>query len=522
MGDIGTGGELHFMVLCTDGGVTANKSQTDRHGWDVLIELEQNAGYLNQSTLHEPIITGTVQVKSTRSKKLTVDVTLSNLRKMATSPLPSFYVLVDYSDGPVPHRAFIRHVDEPLISQTLERVNAHVVEGNGQALHKKKLRVDFSLGQEINLRVPSSFRTTIIETVGRSPSKYTERKLRFLQTVGYEGDTQMMSFELAGLDNLAALANATMGMGGLVELQKFQLHSKRFGLEDPTASHEASVGTLEVHPSGPVAEGSITFRDGSTGIRAEMPASLYCSPLHYSLPAHLRKLRIDGRHFELIMTEDGSSSNFQVTIDDDTAVELDQLCTLFQIICMLHDPLALSVELKFSRKLAVMSLSAVTRVRDYSGPLRLAETLLELKGLFRDRGSLCVSPNDLLRNLKTIAGTAAFLRGDAGGTVTLTLSGVSEPFEAVCLVPLSLVIGGKAYVAVVAITGLMTPLQEGKFAMHSKGLESLYQTVLSEDDLDEERFLAEIQPVISGYSSSLPVMNLVSAMLRFGSRPVLS
>lgn len=89
------------MALCTDSGVTANKSQTDRHGWDVFTELEQDRGYLNQLTLHESIITGTVQVKSTTTKKLTVDVTLSNLRKMATSPLPSFNVLVDYSNGPI-------------------------------------------------------------------------------------------------------------------------------------------------------------------------------------------------------------------------------------------------------------------------------------------------------------------------------------------------------------------------------------------------------------------------------------
>lgn len=156
MGDIGTGGELHFMVLCTDGGLTANKSQTDRHGWDVLIELEQPAGFLSQSTLHEPIIAGSVQVKSTRSKKLTVDVTLSNLRKMATTPLPSFYVLVDYSEGPVPHRAFIRHVDESLIGQILKRVSAHVTDGSGHLLHKKTLRIDFSRGQEISLKDPRS------------------------------------------------------------------------------------------------------------------------------------------------------------------------------------------------------------------------------------------------------------------------------------------------------------------------------------------------------------------------------
>jgi hypothetical protein len=517
MGDIGTGGELHFMSFCTDGGVTANKSQTDRHGWDVLIELEQDTGYFSQSTLHEPIITGTVQVKSTRSKKLTVDVTLSNLRKMATSPLPAFYVLVDYSSGPLPHRAFIRHVDEMLIGQILERVNTHIVEGNGNVLHRKKLRIDFGLGLEISLVEPASFKSALVKFVGRSPSRYTERKLRFLQTVGYDSHSQTMTFELTGLDNLVALADATMGMGGIVELAKLNFHPKRFGLADPLHLHKGLTGTLEVHPSGPAAEGSVTFRDGSSGVRAEMPASLYVSAMHNSLPPHLRRIRVDGGNFELLMSEDGSNSNFKVTIDDDTPVELEQLCALFQIICMLHDPKAVSVELKFNGKLAVMPLTAVTSLRDYSGPLRLAETLLELKALFRDRGSLCVSPTDLVTHLQAIGGTASFLRGDTNATVTLTLTGVFEPFEAVCLVPLSLVIGGKAYVAVVAVTGAMTPTRKGKFALRSKMVESLYKTVIREDDLDEERILAEIEPVLDRYTNNLPVLNLVPAMLRFGS-----
>jgi hypothetical protein len=48
-------------------------------------------------------------------------------------------------------------------------------------------------------------------------------------------------------------------------------------------------------------------------------------------------------------------------------------------------------------------------------------------------------------------------------------------------------------------------------------VESLYKTVIREDDLDEERILAEIEPVLDRYTNNLPVLNLVPAMLRFGS-----
>ncbi|SDU91617.1 hypothetical protein SAMN05216558_0649 [Pseudomonas vancouverensis] len=136
MGDIGAGGEHFFMAFCSVDAVTANKSNADKHGWDVFVEVEQEASELTQLTLHEPIIAGKVQVKSTRTTSLKVDVTLSNLRKMATSPLPSFYVLMDFSQGLYSPRAFIRHVDESLIREILERVNTHIIAGKAEKLHK--------------------------------------------------------------------------------------------------------------------------------------------------------------------------------------------------------------------------------------------------------------------------------------------------------------------------------------------------------------------------------------------------
>lgn len=74
MADIGRGGEHFFMALCAADDITANPSHADRNGWDVLIEVDQDTASLTQQTLHEPVMMGTVQVKSTRSKSLKVSV----------------------------------------------------------------------------------------------------------------------------------------------------------------------------------------------------------------------------------------------------------------------------------------------------------------------------------------------------------------------------------------------------------------------------------------------------------------
>lgn len=251
--DIGTGGELYFMALCATQGITANKSQADKLGWDVLIEVDRDGTHLSQITLHEPVITGTVQIKSTTTRSLKVSVSLSNLRKMASSSLPAFYLLMDYSQGQAPTRAFLRHVDEDLIRQILERVNQHVVAGNASHLHKRTMQIDFALGQEIDLHEANALRTEFLRAIGNSQATYTERKQHFLRSVGYEDGVGKMRFQLVGLENVEAMIEATMGRGGTVEMQNMLFALQRFGLEDPQSHHHSLVGTLVVDPSPPMA-----------------------------------------------------------------------------------------------------------------------------------------------------------------------------------------------------------------------------------------------------------------------------
>ncbi|QXI35277.1 hypothetical protein [Pseudomonas promysalinigenes] len=214
MSDIGSAGEHFFMGFCFADGVNANKCGADKNGWDVIVEVDQDPRQLSQHTLHEPIITAKVQVKSTRKKSLKVDVTLSNLRKMATSPLPTFYVLLDFSEGAPPRRAFLRHMDEALIKETLERINALLVEGNAHKLHKSTMRVDFEQGREIALNDSDTFKRAVLAAVGRSASGYADRKSAFLRDVGNSDGSHLLRFEIQGIKSLTALVNATLGMGG--------------------------------------------------------------------------------------------------------------------------------------------------------------------------------------------------------------------------------------------------------------------------------------------------------------------
>ncbi|MEX6679184.1 hypothetical protein QWI18_25020 [Pseudomonas sp. W2Oct36] len=518
MGDIGTSGELHFMALCAGEGITANKSQADRHGWDVLIEVDQDAAGLTQQTLHEPIITGTVQIKSTQSTSLKVSVTLANLRKMASNSLPAFYLLMDFSQGQVPTRAFLRHVDEGLIEQILERVNTHVVTGKGGRLHKASMQIDFGQGREIALNGSTSFKAEILRTIGSSQAQYIDRKHRFLQKVGFGDGSQSMRFSLEGHENLQAMVEATLGRGGPVELREMQFVSKRFGLEDPKSHWNASVGTLVVEPSPPASRGTITLRNRRTGDSVQLDAAAYVSAMHALLPSSTLQIRIDCGLFDWYINADGTEAKFNSTLDPEIPVKLEHLCSYLQVIKMLAQPEGLAVEMDFHGSKSPFTITGGSSLPTFPGALGTADILLKTKMELGDRGLLEVSLLELIRSGQNVRAFHAFLSQKASARLEFPYEDLAEPFEAVCLAPLELSVGGKCYLVILAVYGDLSVLPNGRFSMATTHHDTVYKTVLSEHERTQEATLRQLQQVVDDFTHHLPIVSLMPPMPNLDAR----
>lgn len=497
------------MALCAADGITANQSHADRNGWDVLIEVDQDTASLTQQTLHEPVMTGTVQVKSTRSKSLKVNVTLSNLRKMATSSLPAFYLLMDYSRGQLPSRAFLIHVDEALIQRILERANIHLVAGEQNQLNKHKMTIDFSLGQELTLDGSVRLKTELLNAIGNSQAEYTDRKQRFLKSVGFENGSHLMRFNLVGEENLQAMINATLGKWGPVELQDIQIIAQRFGVEDPKSRRHASVATLVIEPSAPSTIGMLTLRNIRTGDSVEIDATFHVSALHSVLPSHMLQIRIDCGLFDWYINSDGTEAKFVSSLDPQAPVKLEDLCSFLQAIRLLTQPEGLSVDMDFNGRKASFKVNGGVGLPDYPGILEVAEALLELKMMFRDRGHLEVSVEELLQGSHDIRGFGAFLKKQVVGSVSFTVDGKTEPFAAVCLVPLELNVGDKHYLAVLAVSEEMTLLPNGRFSMPTSNFEVVYRSVFNSSERTSDTTLQQLQRVVDEYSHPLPIICLM-------------
>lgn len=93
MADIGEMGEKIFSYWCAEAEIVCNDSKIDKTGWDFFIEFNDAFDKSLPLDMQHPRIEAKVQVKSTQSVKRSVQVSLSNLQRLATSIQPAFLCL---------------------------------------------------------------------------------------------------------------------------------------------------------------------------------------------------------------------------------------------------------------------------------------------------------------------------------------------------------------------------------------------------------------------------------------------
>ncbi|MGJ7512764.1 hypothetical protein ACSFE6_00095 [Pseudomonas baetica] len=67
--------------------------------------------------------------------------------------------------------------------------------------------------------------------------------------------------------------------------------------------------------------------------------------------------------------------------------------------------------------------------------------------------------------------------------------------------------------AALAMFGDMSRSGQGRYTVATTGFDALYKTVLSEEELNGDKILRQLEPIIDNYKPPLPTVNLVPAML---------
>ncbi|KQM88568.1 hypothetical protein ASE67_02145 [Sphingomonas sp. Leaf23] len=261
---IGRRGEKRFDLMCSDAGVTCNRSIEDDYGWDKLIEFPARLVPFASIDMQPGHVVAAVQVKTTTGSSRTVSISLSNALRYAKSDIPQFVVLVTL-DGAEP-RYFARHVWSVLIADWLKA--ARQADANGvTATHQSSVSLGFSLQDERGPGLLDWIRAEV-EAV---PAPYATAKRRFVDTVGFEHGfgTAHMTLTLRNVDEMIDIQ---LGLRPHVDAKRFTYTSERFGIRARRPEIDESDVQVHLTPEGRRCTLRLEFHNGE-GLT--VPARLY-------------------------------------------------------------------------------------------------------------------------------------------------------------------------------------------------------------------------------------------------------
>lgn len=250
--------------MCSDVGVTCNRSIEDDNGWDKLIEFPARPAPFAAVDMQPAHLVAAVQVKTTEGPSRTVSISLSNALRHAKSDLPQFIVLVAL-EGAEP-RYFAKHVWGGVIADWL-RAGRQADADGVTATHKVPVSLTFGPKDERG----SGLLEWIRSEIDAVAEPYAATKRQFVNIVGFEAGRGTARMTLA-LQNVDELLEVQLGLRPEVEAKRFIYTSERFGIRARRPEIDERDVKLHLMPEGRDCTLRIEMPDGA-GV--PVPATLY-------------------------------------------------------------------------------------------------------------------------------------------------------------------------------------------------------------------------------------------------------
>lgn len=316
---IGRAGEKRFQTLCTDVGVTCNKSVEDDYGWDMMIEFPPELQLDIPIDMRTAQLAATVQVKATMGRRLACTISLDNALRMAKSSLPSFLFLMVLHKDRVP-RYYIRHVWQPLICEWLKAGREADARGETRT-HKVRIPVKFSAGDE-QIDQPIAWIGSQIRNIAPD---YASAKAEIVRSVGFEkgGGFASITIDAVTPDDFLDLQ---LGLREHIMASRFQFTSERFGIRARKPDIDVQNVRLLLTPEG---RDGILCLEFPAGLRLAVPATLIGAAVA-APETDLFGWRIKSRCFDLIFRPDGRISA-RATTSIDAKMPLCEIAIFAQL-----------------------------------------------------------------------------------------------------------------------------------------------------------------------------------------------
>ena len=264
--DLGGLGEIQVELWAKGTGIVPNRVHYDEKGWDIFLEFSHAEPETTKYFLdiRPPELSCLVQVKATDKRIGKIPhIKLTNWERMAKSPLPCFFVVLEYNEKDNPQRAYIVHVGEYWIGKILERlrgVEAHP----GKLLHKCSMQLTYSESDMIDSLNGVSLESAIRKHVGNDPQQYFNRKCDWINNVGYDKFRSRVHFTLPEMSydsTMELLVDFGIGLTKEIHLDSLNVEDVRFGIP------------LSLHPEIKSLKPKITINEVPPGGKADVVIS---------------------------------------------------------------------------------------------------------------------------------------------------------------------------------------------------------------------------------------------------------
>lgn len=494
MRDLGTMSESHFKALCAEVGLISNGSQIDKTGWDFLVEFPFNK--LVSTDVHRSASECKVQVKATDGNKKKVQVTLSNLRRLATAQLPTFFVFMEYEKKGLPQKIYILHVDDLLIRNILKRLHEEQVNGNFHKLNKLTMMIHYGEENELKEISGAQLQERFLFHIGGDFEDYISNKSKFLHSVGYEDGAFYGSLTFDG-EELSNLVDVSLGIKSDVSFRSFKGFDGRFGIMSNTPAIDVKEGRLSIPNIEPTSVGVVAFKDKKMDCGIEFDASLYTSPFKLFLPAKFFKLRVVGDFFDIVIHKE--KSTFKYNFDYAVRFDLNKLKNALEFIGSLGGSgvtkyLKLSFD-NFKIPLLEVNISGKDDNGFFTECIDVLECAQRIINKFKFTGSMDISIHEILSQKEIIEEFDMIINGESKSfkvSFDIVEDSLDLSIDTVCLFPIKTFIGKRAFVIILLLKGQAGKKSKIKYEVISEQVEicdkliSEYGGDISKDDVYEE------------------------------------
>jgi hypothetical protein len=298
--NLGKLGESVLRNWGAQAGLIVNSSaDQDETGWDFIVEWPLDHATDGAVTLlldQAPSpLQCLFQVKSTDTLRRRCSIKLTNWWRFIHSPLPTFFLVLEFDGRDTCQRGYLVHLGEEHIERVLRRVRELSVTHPEENLREHTIDLTWGEDDQITMLDGQGLVSAVGAYTADGLQEYLQRKRAFLTSVGYESATRKLKIKPRVPDTWSGTVDQMLVEFGLgliphLELEAGEIIDLRFGI--PRVMPEPlSEGTrLQIVQQIPSGRGRIRLGVPDSDDHVELHADVFL-PRGVIVPQKLLKAR---------------------------------------------------------------------------------------------------------------------------------------------------------------------------------------------------------------------------------------